>query len=171
MISAPQYTDTTIKALVAGYEDLEFHRFAGFTLVRTDEHDWVGHLRVNEATGPGGYLHGGLVYTFMDVISSFLVEARLGPRFYSKTLSTQQSMIRSPRMGTDVEFRAYIDRVADDLVFTRSETWALLQPEAKLVATGSATKRIQDRKQKPRPNDLDYEALARAASKTGKTSS
>lgn len=161
----PQYTDVTVQALVKGYEDLDLHRFADFTLVPSNEHEWVGKLQVNDATGPGGYLHGGLIYTFMDVIASFLVEARLGPRFYSKTLNAQQAMIRSPRAGTHVEFRAYLDRIADDLVFTRSETWALLTPEAKLVATGSATKKIQDRKEKPRPNDLDYEALARAAKK------
>lgn len=164
MTPASRYNETTIQTLVAGYTGLALHTFAGFTIVRPNGKDWVGHLQVNEATGPGGYLHGGLVYTFMDVIASFLVEAELGPRFYSKTITTHHTLIRSPRVGTNVQFRGFIDRVAEDLVYTRSETWAMLEPEPKLVATGAATKKVQDRRHKPRVNDLDHEALARAAS-------
>lgn len=149
------YTAENLPRLVDGYNTLPTHEFASFRIVESETDGWVGRLEVNETTGTGGYLHGGLTYAFLDVISSFQLEAQLGPYFYSRTIDTQASMIRAPRIGTLVEFRAHVDRVAAGIAHTRAEAWALLSGGAKLVATGSASKALMDRRERPRRGDID----------------
>ena len=55
--------------------------------MQNDDGDWVGRLEVDENTDRGGYL----------------LEAHMGPWFYSRTIDTQASMLRAPRIGTIVE--------------------------------------------------------------------
>ena len=157
---APAFTEENLPILAEGYNKLPPHQFAGFRILRNDDGGWVGRLEVNEVTGTGGYLHGGLTYAFLDVISSFLVEAQLGPWFYSRTIDTQASMLRAPRIGTTVEFRGQVDRVAGGIAQTRAEAWALLPNGPKLVATGSASKKVMDRREQPRIGDIDPAAFS-----------
>ena len=150
---APLFTEETLPVLAKGYNKLPPHVFAGFRILQNDAGDWVGRLEVDEQIGPGGYLHGGLTTAFLDVISSFQVEAQLGPWFYSRTLDSQSSMVRAPRLGTTVEFRAWVDRAAGGIAQTRAEAWALLPEAPKLVATASASKMLMDRREHPLLND------------------
>jgi acyl-coenzyme A thioesterase PaaI-like protein len=152
---APMFTEKTLPILADGYNNLPPHVFAGFRIVQNDDGDWVGRLEVDDNTGRGGYLHGGLTYAFLDVISSYLLEAHVGPWFYGRTIDTQASMLRAPRIGTIVEFRGQVDRVAGGIAQTRAEAWALLPDGPKLVATGSASKAIMDRRERPRIGDID----------------
>jgi acyl-coenzyme A thioesterase PaaI-like protein len=133
---APMFTEKTLPILADGYNNLPPHVFAGFRIVQNDDGDWVGRLEVDDNTGRGGYLHGG-------------------PWFYGRTIDTQASMLRAPRIGTIVEFRGQVDRVAGGIAQTRAEAWALLPDGPKLVATGSASKAIMDRRERPRIGDID----------------
>lgn len=157
------YTEQTIQALVAAYDAVPLHAFAGLTFHRDPEHGWVGQMTVTAPHAPGGYLHGGLVYAFIDVAASFALEAHLGPYFYSRTVALDVNLLRAARTGSEVVFRARIERVADGLAFVRAEAWVSIAQGDRCIAYAQSTKRLRDRRQAPRDNDLDFQALAEQA--------
>lgn len=152
------YDAESVKKLVAAYEALELHAQAGARAFHTDEHGWVWRMTVREEHAPGGYLHGGWTYTFLDVCGSFALEVANGPWFYSKTTQLSVTALRSPRVGNVVEFRATIDRPGArhrEVAQTRMEAWVLLPEGELLVATASAIKVVMDRRVRQRANDID----------------
>lgn len=153
-----RYDDSSVLRLVEAYEQLDMHAQAGAKVVFSEEHGWVWRMTVQEEHAPGGYLHGGWTYTFLDVCASFALEVANGPYFYSKTTQLSVTALRSPKEGTVVEFRAMLDRVGGahrEVAQTRMEAWALLPGGDKLVATASAIKVVMDRRVRQRANDID----------------
>lgn len=157
------YTEQTIQALVAAYAAVPLHAYAGLTFHCDPVHGWVAQMTVTEPNAPGGYLHGGLIYAFIDVAASFALEAHLGPYFYSRTVALDVNLLRAARIGSVVAFRPQIERVADGLAFVRAEAWVSLEKGDRCIAYAQSTKRVRDRRQAPRQNDLDFRQLAQQA--------
>ena len=157
------YTEQTIQALDAAYAAVPLHAYAGLTFHGGPENGWVARMTVTEPNAPGGYLHGGLVYAFLDVTASFALEAHLGPYFYSRTVALDVNLLRAARTGSVVEFRPRIERVADGLAFVRAEAWVSIDKGDRCIAYAQSTKRVRDRRQAPRQNDLNFHQLAQQA--------
>jgi acyl-coenzyme A thioesterase 13 len=83
-------------------------------------------LRVTEAIDNLSHtLHGGVIYSMMDVVSMLATLPLLGPDEYALTSSFNSMMMSATPLGTEVLFEASVLRNGRNLIFTQSQAWKL----------------------------------------------
>ena len=131
-------------ATLQGVLTLPLHKACELTLVSLGEQSSDIAFAVNDFTAnPTGALHGGILYTMMDVACFFAVYPHLPQGQHPVTIENANSVLRAAFLGEQVRIRAKADRIGRTIAAMRAEAYAInANGEERLIATGSVTKSI-----------------------------
>ncbi|WP_228389281.1 PaaI family thioesterase [Cumulibacter manganitolerans] len=130
---------SALQARVAAIIDLPLHRFLGVSLIDADDPAAGATFVVDEPTqGPGGWLHGGVVYTLLDMTCYLALLPHLAEDKIAVSHAVNISLMKGVPGGSTVRLTAEVVRVGRSLAFLRAEARA----EGHVVATATVTKSI-----------------------------
>ncbi|NVJ03834.1 PaaI family thioesterase [Myxococcus sp. AM001] len=103
-----------------------YQRYCGLRLIEQRPGFCQCSLRVTEAIDNLSHtLHGGVIYSMLDVVSMLATLPLLGPDEYALTSSFNSMMLSATPLGTEVLFEATVLRGGRNLIFTQSQAWKL----------------------------------------------
>ncbi|ATB35989.1 thioesterase [Cystobacter fuscus] len=115
-----------------------YQRYCGLRLIEQRPGFCQCRLRVTEAIDNLSHtLHGGVLYSMLDVVSMLATLPLLGPDEYALTNSFNSMMMSATPLGTEVLFEAEVVRSGRNLIFTHSQAWKLVE-DGKRVQVASA---------------------------------
>jgi acyl-coenzyme A thioesterase 13 len=86
-------------------------------------------------------LHGGVLYSMLDVTSMLATIPTLADGEYALTSSFNTSVMSATRLGQKVEFEARVTRAGRNLIFTECNAWKIEDSgERKQIASAQLTK-------------------------------
>ncbi|WP_134324215.1 PaaI family thioesterase [Cumulibacter soli] len=128
-------TDPRITAVM----DLPLHRFLGVSLIEETDSAAGATFTVDEPTqGPGGWLHGGVIYTLLDMTCYLALIPRLDADKIAVSHAVNISLMKGVPGGSVVELQAEVLRLGKSLAFLRAEAHS----GGNVVAAATVTKSI-----------------------------
>lgn len=116
-----------------------YQRHCGLELVEQSPGWCRCRLRVTEAIDNLSHtLHGGVIYSMLDVTSMLATLPLLGHNEYALTNSFQALLQSATGLGEEVTFEARVTRAGRNLVFTQAEAWKAGAPGQDRVLVASA---------------------------------
>jgi acyl-coenzyme A thioesterase 13 len=101
-----------------------YQRYCGLELVAQRPGHCQCRLRVTGAVDNLGHtLHGGVLYSMLDVVSMLATLPLLGPDEYALTSSFNSLMLSAAPLDTEVLFEATVLRCGRNLIFTEADAW------------------------------------------------
>jgi uncharacterized protein (TIGR00369 family) len=127
------------EALLERMKTFPLHRHLGFELIKAAD----GAARAQVIVGPnvinaGGVLHGGALYTLLDVTAFCASVTVLPPATNAATHDLHVSVLRPSPPGARVELSAHVTKVGKRLLFADAEA----RLEGELVALARVTKSL-----------------------------
>lgn len=123
---------------------LPLHQACGLEIISAAR--GVSHVRfqVNEFTGNlGGTLHGGILYSMLDVAAFMALSTALRPGQHAVTVDIHCAVCAPAMPGEFVEVEAQVDRSGATLGFMRVEAYVLDEEgRRRTVGTGHVTKAV-----------------------------
>ncbi|RKH18828.1 PaaI family thioesterase [Corallococcus sp. CA047B] len=103
-----------------------YQRYCGLRLIEQRAGFCQCRLRVTEAIDNLSHtLHGGVIYSMLDVVSMLATLPMLGPDEYALTNSFNSMMMSATPLGAEVLFEAHVLRSGRNLIFTQSQAWKI----------------------------------------------
>jgi uncharacterized protein (TIGR00369 family) len=132
-------SDSVLAARVHAVLDIPLHRFLGMQLrdpARPSAGIWfpVGEPAQNQA----GVLHGGVIYTLMDVASFLALLPSLSDEEHAVTHDLAVSLIRPVAAGKRVDLTGTVVRRGRAVAFMRAEATV----DGEVVAAAQVTKSV-----------------------------
>lgn len=119
--------------------DLPLHRFLGVSLIDETDSTAGATFRVDgPAQGPGGWLHGGVVYALLDMTCYLALLPRLDQDKIAVSHAVNISLMKGVPGGSEVRLTAELMRLGRSLAFLQAEARA----DGHLVAAATVTKSI-----------------------------
>lgn len=119
--------------------DLPLHRFLGVSLIDPNDPAAGASFPVDgPAQGPGGWLHGGVVYALLDMTCYLALLPRLAADKIAVSHAVNISLMKGVPGGSTVQLTAEVMRLGRSLSFLRAEAHA----DGHLVAAATITKSI-----------------------------
>ncbi len=119
--------------------DLPLHRYLGVSLIDPADPAAGATFHVAEPTqGPGGWLHGGVVYALLDMTCYLALIPRLAEDKIAVSHAVNISLMKGVPGDSSVQLTAEVVRLGKSLAFLRAEAHA----GGHLVATATVTKSI-----------------------------
>ncbi|NMO21278.1 PaaI family thioesterase [Pyxidicoccus fallax] len=105
-----------------------YQRYCGLELLEQRPGFCRCRLRVTEAVDNLSHtLHGGVIYSMLDVVSMLATLPLLKPDEYALTSNFNAMMMSATPLGTEVVFEAEVLRGGRNLLFTQSQAWKLTE--------------------------------------------
>ena len=124
---------------------LPFHQACGLEIISAAR--GVSHTRfaVNDFTANvTGALHGGILYSMMDVAAFMALVTRLRPGQHPVTVDVHCAVCAAAYPGEMVELEAQVDRSGATMGFMRVEAFVLEEDgRRRVIGTGHVTKVIR----------------------------
>ena len=86
----------------------------------------------------GGVIHGGIIYSLLDVSANMAMLPLLKKNQNAVTLDMHSSVLRAAPIDKPLLFKGVVRKIGKRMIFCDSEAWS----EEKLIATGRVTKSI-----------------------------
>ncbi len=103
-----------------------YQRYCGLRLIEQRPGFCQCSLLVTEAIDNLSHtLHGGVIYSMLDVVSMLATLPLLGPDEYALTNSFNSMMMSATPRGMEVLFEATVLRSGRNLLFTQSQAWKI----------------------------------------------
>lgn len=137
--SEARRSEESLRAVRAHLAEMPLHRHLGVELLPTDPGH--GHARLvvtEELANIVGVLHGGVIYTALDIAAYLATVPLLADDENAVTHDLHVSVIRPVSVGATVELHGEVRRRGRTLVF--ADAWA--EVDGKLVASARVTKSI-----------------------------
>lgn len=119
-----------------------YQRYCGLKLIEQRPGFCQCQLKVTESIDNLSHtLHGGVVYSMLDVVSMLATLPMLGPDEYALTSSFNSMMMSATPLGAEVLFEANVVRSGRNLIFTQSQAWKIGEDGRKVqVASAQLSK-------------------------------
>jgi acyl-coenzyme A thioesterase 13 len=115
-----------------------YQRYCGLELLEQRPGYCRCRLKVTEAIDNLSHtLHGGVIYSMLDVVSMLATLPMLGADEYALTSNFNSMMLSATPLGQDVEFEATVLRGGRNVIFTQSVAFKL-GPDGKKTQVASA---------------------------------
>jgi uncharacterized protein (TIGR00369 family) len=132
-------SDRVLAARVQAVLDIPLHRFLGMQLRdAADPSAGIWFPVDGPAQNPSGLLHGGVVYTLMDVASFFALLPSLSDEEHAVTHDLAVSLIRPVAAGKRVDITGTVVRRGRAVAFMRAEATV----DGEVVAAAQVTKSV-----------------------------
>jgi uncharacterized protein (TIGR00369 family) len=132
-------SDDALASRVQAVLDIPLHRFLGIDLCRPDDPSAGIWFPVDSpALNPASMLHGGVIYTVLDVAAYLALLPHLADGENAVTHDLTASLLRPVPAGARVDVSASVLRRGRAVAFLRTEAWV----DGQLVATGQVTKTV-----------------------------
>lgn len=141
-------TDLSEHALAHSRALLEhaYQRYCGLELLEQRPGFCKCRLRVTEAIDNLSHtLHGGVIYSMLDVVSMLATLPLLGPDEYALTSNFNAMMLSATPLGTVVEFEASVLRGGRNLIFTQSHAWKVAPDGARTQVASAQLSKLRMR--------------------------
>lgn len=116
-----------------------YHQYLDLENLCTEQGKGSLSMTVNEQhINPAGVLHGGVVYSVLDVVSYIALLSQLAPEQDAATHDIHVSVMRPSREADVVEFSAEVEKLGRSLAFITAKA----QVKGKTIATARVTKSI-----------------------------
>ncbi|MCE5982514.1 PaaI family thioesterase [Pseudomonas wadenswilerensis] len=103
-----------------------YQRYCGLELLEQSPGACTCRLRVTEAIDNLSHtLHGGVIYSMLDVVSMLATLPILGPEEYALTSSFNTMLMSASPLHSELEFKARVIRDGRNLIFTQADAWRL----------------------------------------------
>lgn len=116
-----------------------YHQYLGLSAFESD--DGSGSLRLtvtDNLVNPAGVLHGGVVYSVLDVVAYTALSSVLADDQEAATHDIHVSVMRPAKAGDVLEFTAQVEKLGRSLAFIQSSA----SVNGKTVASARITKSI-----------------------------
>ncbi|MGY2128473.1 PaaI family thioesterase [Blastococcus sp. SYSU DS0617] len=132
-------SDDALAGRVQAVLDIPLHRFLGIDLRRRDDPSSGIWFPVDSpALNPAEMLHGGVIYTVLDVAAFLALLPHLADGEHAVTHDLTASLLRPVPAGARVDVTASVLRRGRAVAFLRTEAWV----DGQLVAAGQVTKTV-----------------------------
>lgn len=131
--------DDVLASRVQAVLDIPLHRFLGMQLRDPDDPSSGIWFPVDSPTlNPAAMLHGGVIYTVLDVAAFLALLPHLAGGEHAVTHDLTASLLRPVPAGARVDVTASVLRRGRAVAFLRTEAWV----DGHLVAAGQVTKTV-----------------------------
>jgi uncharacterized protein (TIGR00369 family) len=116
-----------------------YHAYLGLQEFHSDNGQGSLQLQVAEQhINPAGALHGGIIYSVLDVASYLALLSQLPATHEAVTHDIHVSVMRAAKLGDRLEFTAEIEKLGKSLAFIQAKA----SSNGKLIATARVTKSL-----------------------------
>lgn len=116
-----------------------YHQYLDLEDFNSNEGTGSLTLKVSDKhINPAGVLHGGVVYSVLDVVSYIALLSKLTAKQEAATHDIHVSVMRPAKAGDTVSFVAQIEKLGKSLAFITSKA----KVDGKTIATARVTKSI-----------------------------
>lgn len=116
-----------------------YHAYLGLNQFQSDNGQGSLQLQVAEQhINPAGALHGGIIYSVLDVVAYVALLSQLPPTQEAVTHDIHISVMRAAKLGDHLEFSASIEKLGKSLAFIKAKA----SSNGKLIATARVTKSL-----------------------------
>lgn len=128
-----------------GMHSNPLHRASGMAVRRAANGQSEISFEVNDFTANLlGALHGGILYSMMDVGCFMAMASQLEPGRHGVTVDIQVSVLRPAMKGETVLVRGRVDRIGRTLANLRAEAWVAGEQGERLIGTATVLKSLMD---------------------------
>jgi uncharacterized protein (TIGR00369 family) len=116
-----------------------YHAYLGLKQFQSDNGQGRLELQVAEQhINPAGALHGGIIYSVLDVVAYIALLNQLPPTQEAVTHDIHISVMRAAKLGDQLEFSATVEKLGKNLAFIQVQA----SSNGKLIATARVTKSL-----------------------------
>lgn len=116
-----------------------YHAYLGLKQFQSDNGQGRLELQVAEQhINPAGALHGGIIYSVLDVVAYIALLSQLTPGHEAVTHDIHISVMRAAKLGDQLEFSATVEKLGKSLAFIQAQA----SSNGKLIATARVTKSL-----------------------------